>query len=427
VLIDDDRLEIDIAEIKIVSGPDKGLKLALPAESFVIGSGSSCTLVLHDPTVSARHAEVELTSSGYVIRDLGSTNGLIAGTQRILSAPLHDGMRIRMGDTALAIRSLGRRTSIALDRAGNLNALVARSLEMRALVAQLKQLAPSDVTILIEGETGSGKELVAEAVHRGSARRAGPFVVFDCGTVSRELAAAELFGHERGAYTGATDDRPGLLEGAEGGTLFIDEVGELSPDVQTMLLGAIERKQSRRVGSQRMRTHDIRVVAATNRNLAEAVRAGEFRRDLFYRLSVARLRVPPLRDRREDLPVLIDQFARDLGVVMAAGLRAPLLAYSWPGNVRELRNTIAHMAARSDPEAALPGAEVDTIFEAGFELRALPEARRLANEDFERRYLARALARTGGNVTRAAELAGISLRVMQALVAKHDIRLKDRE
>ena len=428
LLLDDSqaRLEIDAAELKVVAGPDRGHKVALPTDSLIIGSGPTCGLVLHDSTVSARHAEIAVTREGYLVRDLGSTNGLMLGAHRIMSALLADGMRLHLGQSVLSIKALCNRTTVALGRAGQVHGLTIHSLQMRALWAALEQLAPSDVTVLVSGETGTGKEVVAQALHKQSPRSGGPFVVFDCGAVTPHLMTAELFGYEPGAFTGASQARAGLLEEAEGGTLFIDEIAELSLDLQPMLLGVLERKRSRRIGGKRDLSHDIRVVAATHRNLAEAVRAGEFRQDLFYRLSVGHLKVPPLRDRREDLPLLIDLFARELGAVIAPEARLPLCVYEWPGNVRELRNTIAHMAARPDSEAALPGHAGDTVFASQDQLRALSDARRLAQEEFERRYLQEALQRAGGNLTHAAELAGITVRGMQQLAAKHGVRIRDR-
>jgi DNA-binding NtrC family response regulator len=302
---------------------------------------------------------------------------------------------------------------------------------MRAVVAQLTQLGPTETTVLLEGETGSGKELAAQALHAASARSGAPLVVFDCGAVAPTLAAAELFGHERGAFSGAAHDRPGVFEAAHGGTLFLDEIGELPLELQPLLLRAIEQRVVRRIGGRHDRACDVRVVAATHRNLAEEVRAGRFRKDLYYRLAVARVRIPPLRERPEDLPLLARTFAAELGVALEPELIAVLASYEWPGNVRELRNLIARQAAQPASAAQLlreqsaAAAPADPLF-AGVGLRPLHEARTYAGDAFERRYLLEALARAEDNVSRAAELAGVSRQLFTRLIAKHNLRVRDR-
>jgi DNA-binding NtrC family response regulator len=424
ILLEGDRptFECDGAELKVVAGPDRGQKVALSADSLVIGSADACGLVLHDETVSARHAEVVATPRAYVIRDLGSTNGVFCGAQPIERAPLIDGMRITLGSTTLVVHALRARRTIPLGKAGDFHGLVARSIKMRAIAAQLEALASSDAPVLLEGETGTGKEVAAEALHAASARSSGPFVVFDCGALVPALAMAQLFGHERGAFTGADQAHGGALEQAEGGTLFFDEIGELPLEIQPMLLGVLERKRSRRIGGTDENRHDLRVVAATNRNLTEEVRAGRFRQDLYYRLAVGRVRLPPLRERGDDIAVLASRFARELGATLPPEAMIPLQSYEWPGNVRELKNTIARLAAH--PEGSVLPETGDSIFETATGVRHLPEARRLSSEAFERQYLERALRRAGGSLTRVAELAGVSLRVIQTLAAKHGVRIR---
>jgi DNA-binding NtrC family response regulator len=418
------RLELDAAELRVVAGPDRGLRVTLSHESLVLGSAADCHVVLHDPTVSARHAEIRIAPPGYTIRDLGSTNGLVCGRHPIERAPITDGMRVQLGDSAIALRATGTRQSVELAGPGRLGDLVAHSVKMRALAATLEPIARSDGTVLIEGETGTGKEVLAQAIHQLSDRRSGPFVIFDCGTANITMVAAELFGHERGAFTGAETARAGLLAEAEGGTLFLDEIGELPLEVQPILLGAIERKRSRPLGGAE-RAHDVRVLAATNRNLAEEARAGRFRQDLCFRLAALRVRMPPLRERSEDLAILADRFARDAGVELSPELIVLLRAYDWPGNVRELRNLIARLAFEPDAAAALVSSVpvgADGVFEVDGQLRGLAEARRLQTDAFECAYLEQALARTGGNLSQAARLAGLSVRGMQALAAKHGVR-----
>ena len=423
------RLELDAAELRVVAGPDKNLRQPLDAHGLTIGSGGDCGLVLHDPTVSTRHAEVVLAGDGWIIRDLGSKNGLRLHGWPIERAPLAAGMQLRLGKTTLQVHALRGRHAIALERPGQFAGLVAHSVKMRAVVAQLTQLGPSDTTVLLEGETGSGKELAAHALHAWSTRAGEPLIVFDCGAVAPTLAAAELFGHDRGAFSGADRERAGVFEAAHGGTLFLDEIGELPLELQPLLLRAIEQRVVRRVGGRHDRACDVRVVAATHRNLAEEVQQGRFRKDLFYRLNVARVRIPPLRERPEDLPLLARTFAAELGLALEPELLAVLSSYEWPGNVRELRNLIARQAAQPSSPAQLlreqSSAPADPIF-AGVALRSLHEARTQAGDAFERRYLLEALARAADNVSRAAELAGVSRQMFTRLLAKHNLRGRDR-
>jgi DNA-binding NtrC family response regulator len=294
---------------------------------------------------------------------------------------------------------------------------------MRAFAAALEQAARSDMTILLEGETGTGKDVAAEALHAASPRSSGPFVVVDCSALGRTLLTAELFGHEAGAFTGALQARAGLLERADGGTLFIDEIGELPLEAQPLLLRAIEQRTVRRIGGHTELPLDVRVVAATKHNLAEEVRARRFREDLFYRLAVVRLRVPPLRERPEDLAVLARHFAAEAGVQLAPDTIAYFLTQRWGGNVRELRNEIQrHAVARVAPDLN----PTSTVYENDSRLRPLPEARRMAADEFERCYLEKALALSGGSVSEAAELSQISREVFTRLVGKHGLRRRDR-
>ena len=424
------QLLIDCAEIRICAGPDKGEKITLGTDSILIGSSSKCDIVLHDKSVSSRHAEIQSTTRGYFIRDLGSTNGILYGAQPLDRAPLCHGMRLSLGQSSILVHSLKKQLAIPLAKSGELAGLVAHSVKMRALLATLERVALSEATVLIEGETGSGKEMAAQAVHALSPRRSAPFVTFDCGALSSQLASAELFGHERGAFTGADAARPGLLEAANGGTLFIDEVGELPLDLQPLLLGAIERKRSRRIGGQSDVKHDVRIVAATNRNLAEEVRCKRFREDLFFRLAVARVRVPPLRERLEDIPALADQFAREAGFQLSKEALAPLVAYDWPGNIRELKNTVTRMVAQSQGanEALLDPTRLRSpkIFDEQGAVRPWLKARELVILEFERAYLQELLLQTRGNLTHAAELAGITRQSMTALAQKHGLHSRAR-
>jgi DNA-binding NtrC family response regulator len=419
------KLDLERATIQVVRGPDRGQNHELGLDSVLIGTSRRCDLVLHDPTVSAVHAEILVADHGFRIRDRESRNGLRLGGWPIHEAPLGPGMRLSLGETELRIRAGQGTQSFDLAPPGTAAGLVARSVKMRAVAAMLERFAASDLPLLIEGETGSGKEVAAQAVHELGPRAAGPFVIADCAALTASLFAAELFGHERGAFTGADVARPGLVEHAAGGTLFLDEIGELPLEQQVALLGVLERREVRRVGSARPIPVDVRVIAATNRNLAEEVRAGRFRQDLYYRLAVGRVRLPPLRERPEDLVVLAQRFSDEHAVAIPGEVLQAFLRHDWPGNVRELRNAIALLAVR--PEALELGARSRGRFDAedGSGLLPLSEVRLRTRDQLERDYLQEALSRAQGNLTRAAELAGITRVRMMQLAAKHRLRARD--
>jgi DNA-binding NtrC family response regulator len=417
------RLELEDAELRVDAGPDKGARHPIGYHSLVIGSAPDCQLVLHDGTVSARHAEISLGRAGHVIRDLGAKNGTRLGNVRIERAPLFVGAKLQLGATRLSVHARGGTSSIELAQPGVLGDLVAHSVAMRAVVASLERLAATDATLLVEGETGTGKEVVARLTHALGPRRHAPLVVFDCGAVSPHLIAAELFGVERGAFTDAVETRAGLFERAEGGTLFLDEIGELPLELQPALLRALEARRTRRIGGAEELSHDVRIIAATNRNLAEEVRAGRFRADLYYRLAVTSLRLPPLRERREDIPVLAQRFAVQLGLELSPELLTALAAHDWPGNIRELRNAIERAQIQHGPDALLL---LGARRAPRGPLVPLAEARRTAAERFEREYLVEALEAAGGNLSRAAELAGVSRQLLTQLARKHGMRARDR-
>jgi DNA-binding NtrC family response regulator len=362
------------------------------------------------------------------VRDLRSTNGVTVGGVRFYDALLPFSSRMRLGDTEIAIVPLGEtieREQTTTDRFGD---LVGCAPHTRELFADLERVAAMDVTVLIEGETGTGKDLVAESIHGASARSEGPFVVFDCGAVSAALAESELFGHERGAFTGASSLHQGVFEQADGGTLFLDEIGELPRDLQPKLLRVLEKRTVRRVGGSRVIPFDVRILAATNRHLRAEVARGGFREDLYFRLAAAHIVVPPLRDRMDDLPLLVDHFlSREkpprAGSDLPAHVWDLFLAHRWPGNVRELRNAIQQLLVMPDRppvglSAAAAPASPPSAGAVG-ELLPLRIARRDAMDAFERSYLSLALARSAGNVTRAAAIAEVSRQIMTKLLKKH--------
>ena len=297
---------------------------------------------------------------------------------------------------------------------------------MRDLLADLARIAPTELSLLVEGETGTGKELVAESVHRASPRADGPFVIFDCSSVAATLAESELFGHERGAFTGAVASRIGVFEQAHGGTIFLDELGELPKELQPRLLRVLEKREVRRIGGSRTIPIDVRLVSATNRNLRAEVQRGNFREDLYFRVAGALAYVPPLRERMSDLRALVESFlaaarpARTLSDV-PEHIWDQFDAHRWPGNVRELRNAVQRMLVTPErvlePESAPP----EPLPPLNRELPPLRAARREATYSFEQGYLKALLEKTDGNVTRAAGLAEVSRQALHVLISKHGL------
>src|SRR5690349_5305329 len=284
--------------------------------------------------------------TGYVLVDLGSTNGTFVNKVRIKEAFLEPGCTIKVGDSRLRFGAGKEEVPIVPSRDNRCGSLIGGNARMREIYAIIEKIAPTGTTVVIEGETGTGKEVVAQTIHSLSPRARAELVVFDCGAVPPNLIESELFGHEKGSFTGAMMTRTGLFEQADGGTLFLDELGELPLDLQPKLLRALEQREVRRVGSSKPIKVDVRIIAATNRNLEDEVRAGRFRQDLFYRLSVVRLHLPALRERADDIPLLVRHFLRSQsynrgadGTQRVTGVSPPamdaLTAYRWPGNVRE--------------------------------------------------------------------------------------------
>jgi DNA-binding NtrC family response regulator len=403
-----------------------------------LGSRAENEVVIDDETVSRLHCEIRADDVGFRLRDLGSTNGTFVEGVRVLDAYLGSMATLRLGSATLRFAILGDEADIEASIADRFGPLVGGSVKMRELYAVLERVAPTTATVLIEGDTGTGKELVARAIHEQSPRAQKPYVVFDCASVPANLMESELFGHERGAFTGATDRRIGRLEDADGGTFVLDELGELPLDLQPKLLRALETRAIRRVGGQNERRIDVRLVASTNRDLASEVNRGAFREDLYYRLAVVRVEVPPLRERREDVRPLVEHFVRRslatdpnraasiLASVSDANWKK-LEAHPWPGNVRELRNVIERTIALSQT------GEIETL--APPTIRAsrpsstsdgAPDLERpfvdLKNETlarFEEAYLKGQLARHDGNISRAASASGLDRMYFKRLLKKY--------
>jgi DNA-binding NtrC family response regulator len=418
--------------VTVKKGPDKGATARLESGALVIGTADDCDLRLTDDTVSGRHCELVIRDDQIVVRDLGSRNGTLLNSVRVIEAVAEKGAELKLGNSRLVVEPT--QGDVLVSKEPRFGPLIGKSAAMRALFAQLPPIAASSAPVLIEGETGAGKDLTAEALHQASPRAGGPFMLFDCGAVAPTLVEAELFGHEKNAFTGATAARAGVAEEANGGTLVLDEVGELPLELQPKLLRLAEKQEIRRVGSSHSVTLDVRIIACTHRSLKAEIAAGRFREDLYYRLSALRLRLPSLRERRDDVPALVDALLEGKG----AGLRfdhlpendrAMLLSHQWPGNVRELRNAVERLLAFPDAKvASLLEVEQRTQGEKAVtaaHVVPLPLARQAAQDAFEKSYLTQVLARADGSVTEAARIAGVSRQFVQRLLKKHGLRGRD--
>ncbi|MBW2453319.1 MAG: sigma 54-dependent Fis family transcriptional regulator [Deltaproteobacteria bacterium] len=414
--------------VTVVQGVDSGHFVDTAGASVQVGSHPDNDLVLSDDTVSRRHCQLEPTALGIRIRDPHSTNGVFLNGVQVRDGTVTGSFQLTLGDTVLTVEELGEtvdREQAQVDRFGD---VIGASPRMRELYADLERIAPADVSLLIEGETGTGKDLIAESAHLESPRAGGPFVVFDCGGVAPTMIESELFGHERGAFTGAHTTHAGVFEQAHGGTLFLDEVGELELSLQPKLLRVLEKRQLRRIGGTQTIAVDVRILAATNRNLRNEVERGGFRQDLYYRLAATHVAVPPLRDRMDDLELLVGHFLaserppRSLQEI-AEDVWDMFRAHHWPGNVRELRNAVQRWALTPErPLAAAPQASGPPAAGAADPFLPLREARRQATDRFEQAYLEQLLDRGEGNVTRSAAIAEVSRQMLQKLMRKHGLR-----
>jgi len=414
-------------KLVVLSGPDAGRVLKLDeGQRYLIGSATDRALVLREPKVSRRHLEIEVLGDGVRITDCESRNGSFHEGARFREILVGTGAVIRVGDSELQLLSGERGVPMPAADSDRFGGLVGRSLSMRQLFTLLSRAAVSDVPILVRGETGTGKEVCAEAVHARSQRAQGPFVVFDCAAVPPALIESELFGHARGAFTGAHTARDGAFVQAHTGTLFIDEIGELPLELQPRLLRAIDRQQVKPLGAAGYREVDVRVVAATHRDLREEVHAKRFREDLFHRLTVVQALLPPLRKRKEDIPHLVRELVGPSGPEVSPAALALLTEHDWPGNVRELRNVLERARSLALKSGML------TPTELGFEGVAVDETREgfHAAKDrliatWERGWVTELLKRAKGNVSRAARLGQLDRVSLHRLMKKHGINARD--
>lgn len=432
-------LQIRSVRITVLSGPDAPSQYRFDRDPLRVGTGERCDLRLADPAVSRSHLRLSRTEAGYRLLDRGSRNGTWIGGARVTDVAFTGPQKIRVGGTELLFEPVDEEIDLDDPDLPAPRGIVGGSAGMRRVFSLLHRVGPTELPVLVAGETGTGKELISRALHGCSARAGGPFVVFDASAVPENLIEAELFGHTRGAFTGATEARAGAFERADGGTLFIDELGELPLALQTRLLRVLEAREVKRIGGAEPVPIDVRVIAATHRKLDEAVNTGAFRADLYYRIAVVELPLPPLRDRLEDVPALALALLRQAPVpnppteIDEAFIEA-LMEWHWPGNVRELRNVIFRAAAlasgprilSSDLPSALrslggaPAVDADVV-ELPTADQNWRDARAEILEAFERTYLVDLLDRAGGDLQRASDIAGLDRRTVRRLLRAHGL------
>jgi DNA-binding NtrC family response regulator len=413
--------------VEVIDGPDRGAH-AVAADSLSVGTAKDNALAITDFTVSRYHLEAAPHPGGVLVTDLGSTNGTYVGAVRIERAIVPPGTAITLGGTKIRFDDAVKRTLAAATEVQHYAGMIARTPQLVKLFGDIERVAASPTSVLIVGESGTGKERVAEALHTRSSRAAAPFVTIDCGALSSALLASELFGHERGAFTGADRQHVGAFERANGGTVFLDEIGELPATDQASLLGVLERRRLRRVGGTGEIDFDARVIAATNRDLRAEVNNGRFRHDLYHRLAVVVLRLPPLRERREDILPLVEHFARELGAtdplehVFGAETLSRWQRHPWPGNVRELRNAV-EAAIVVGPQSDLDHAPEGSVSAStGGKLGPYKDARAAVVREFEREYLTRLLAEANGNVSQASRAAKMDRSHLIDLLHRHGLK-----
>ena len=430
-----------------LSTPFEAHKQSFQKRLIYIGSHPDSDFCLAEPSISRQHAKLELDENGCRLVDLGSKNGTFIGDIRINDIYLTNHTTFRCGAVEITFELQSDTFEVAISKDDHFGRLLGHSIAMREIFGLLERIAPTPATVLIEGESGSGKELVASAIREYSDRRSKPFIIFDCSAVSKDLIESELFGHVKGAFTGAVSDRKGAFLQANGGTIFLDEIGELSLDLQPKLLRVLENRIVRPVGGETTYPVDVRVIAATNRNLAHEVENGNFREDLYYRLAVIKIDMPPLRKRPEDLPLLVEHFLAEASAKfnrpapnISFSTLQKLRQYQWPGNVRELKNFIERACLLStndrletrflnpkqeDITDEYKANSSDSFIEQLIEQQMpFKDAKQTVIEQFETAYWTKLLETTRGNISKAARLADIHRKTAEYIIRKLNISIK---
>jgi DNA-binding NtrC family response regulator len=437
VLLDRTGREISYQRIRVevVAGADLGKSAIAEIGELSIGTSPGNDLQLTDPAVSRHHCAIAVVARGYQLSDLGSTNGTFVGGIGVERGFIRAGATLEIGQTRLRFDVGDDRVREPIAVEERWGRALGRSPAMRRIFALLPKLAGADTSLLLEGETGTGKSLLAEVIHDASERRDRPFAVLDCGAIPPTLIESELFGHEKGAFTGAIATRRGVFEGAAGGTVFLDEIGELPLEMQPRLLRALEDRVVRRVGGNESVRLDVRVIAASNRDLRQEVNRGRFRTDLLYRLNTVRLRVPPLRERRDDIGVLAahfwTQFANDPQAAPPAELLLDWLRRDWPGNVRELRSAVERAVLLDDPTiwaeiSSTISVPLDSTRQVEFDAASsFRVAKERAVGEWERGYVRELVRRHDGNLSRAARAARMDRNHLRELLRRHGVTASD--
>ncbi len=439
-------VEMPRLALVVLTGDGRGREHVMDSDLFRIGKSRDNDLVLSDQTVSREHCEIVREARGYLLRDLGSTNGTLLDGAEIREVFLRPGSILTVGKIELKVRTFAERIEVLPSEKDFFGDVVGHSQSMRQIFGLLERLAPSDATVLLGGETGTGKDVLARSIHGASPRKDRPMIVVDCGAVVGTLIESELFGHEKGAFTGASAHRQGAFELADGGTLFLDEIGELPLDLQPKLLRVLEQRSFRRVGGNKEIRVDIRVVAASKRNLKMEVERGKFREDLYFRLAVVPVELPPLRERLDDLPLLVERLLEDLSkeqpddppLQIGKSALDALAGHDWPGNIRELRNVLARAAylARGAGEheirlghvpVGMSGAPPDAIMPAFDPDMSYRDTKSKFEVAFERQYVAWLLERHDGNISAAARAADMDRKYLHKLAKKHGVHPSDKK
>lgn len=427
------RLQVRGGTLKVVSGEADVGELSVGAEPQIVGRNPSCALVLKDKKVSAAHMEVMATERGMRVRDLGSTNGTFLGAHRVVEVVLAKPDSLRCGDAILEYEP-GKPERVPLSKDDSFGQLAGATPIMRALFERLRLVAPTPLSVLIEGETGTGKEVAALAIHQASGRSDKPFVVIDCSALPSTLAESALFGHEKGAFTGSVGRRTSPFVEAHGGTVFLDELGELPLDFQPKLLRVLAEQRIKSVGSNTYVPVDVRIIAATRKSLRHEINSGGFRDDLYFRIADEHIELPPLRERREDVMLLVQRIMADAGKAqvyrrISARSIERLLNHDWPGNVRELRSLVRRALAYDR------GGPIDLSLYLGSPTQKTPTngkgSGRSTSRDFkesreehDRNYFRDLHRETNGNLSEIARLSGASRVTVRAHLRRYGLSSK---